>query len=300
MSRVHVQRPDSSAVRPRGDQAFRHGAALTRSAPWRPGGRLAAEGHRFTTRSSPTVDRVSEHSLVDTDFDLRTDAGFTSAGRPRDPDQFSRTLRRYHRLLWSKPLPNGVGFELTDTRPGVYLYHHSALGEFFLASDSIIHTLTGLRGMSAIIDRLPHDGQEEFHRLGYTIGGMILFPGNRIDGKPTLNGARGMHPGIRDRFDHTLECIRRHFEGETSNPLGEAISRYSDFFALFETFRGYVDFFLLQDLVTTDYAAVRTFTEFDGFPTSPLPRTVECYLGYRDRCIAFVQARNRRIATFAS
>jgi hypothetical protein len=32
--------------------------------------------------------------------------------------------------------------------------------------------------------------------------------------------------------------------------------RYRDFFALFESFRGYVDFFLLQDLVTDDYSGV--------------------------------------------
>jgi hypothetical protein len=37
--------------------------------------------------------------LIDTSFDFRID----SAGR--DPDKYSPTLRRYHRLLWSKPLP---------------------------------------------------------------------------------------------------------------------------------------------------------------------------------------------------
>ena len=40
--------------------------------------------------------------LIDTTFDVRTDAG------GRDPDRYSATLRRYHRLLWSKPLPGGA------------------------------------------------------------------------------------------------------------------------------------------------------------------------------------------------
>lgn len=36
---------------------------------------------------------------IDTAFDFRTD---TPPGR--DPDSHSPTLRRYHQLLWSKPL----------------------------------------------------------------------------------------------------------------------------------------------------------------------------------------------------
>src|SRR5438093_10148293 len=38
-----------------------------------------------------------------------------------------------------------------------------------------------------------------------------------------------------------------------------SVHRGNDFFALFERFSGYVNFFLLQDLVTDDYAAVRFF-----------------------------------------
>lgn len=75
-------------------------------------------------------------SPIDTTFDVRTDAG------GRDPDQHSPTLRRYHRLLWSKQLPCGVRFTLDDTRPRTYLHHRSELGGFFLASDSVIATFT--------------------------------------------------------------------------------------------------------------------------------------------------------------
>jgi integrase len=41
--------------------------------------------------------------MIDTTFDFRSD---TPPGL--DPDTYSPTLRRYHRLLWSKPLPSGV------------------------------------------------------------------------------------------------------------------------------------------------------------------------------------------------
>ena len=44
--------------------------------------------------------------LIDTSFDFRTDAG------GKDPDTHSATLRRYHKLLCSKPLPNGAMFDL--------------------------------------------------------------------------------------------------------------------------------------------------------------------------------------------
>ncbi len=71
--------------------------------------------------------------------------------------------------------------------------------------------------------------------LGYTIGSSIIFPGNRIDVASTINGARGFHPRIADRFDLTLECIRRHYRGESS-PLPPTLLKCGDFFGLFESF----------------------------------------------------------------
>ncbi len=68
---------------------------------------------------------------------------------------------------------------------------------------------------------------------------------------PIVNKACGMHPRIQDRFDPTLECIRRHDAGESS-PLGETLGRYSGFFGLFGSFTDYVDSSHLQDLVRED------------------------------------------------
>jgi hypothetical protein len=83
---------------------------------------------------------------------------------------------------------------------------------------------------------------QDFVRLTYTIGGMMMFPGNRIEGKSTINGVRGLNRRIRDRFDLTVECIRRHYHRESS-PLSDALARYSSFFGLFGDFSGYVNFF---------------------------------------------------------
>ena len=133
-----------------------------------------------------------------------------------------------------------------------------------------------------------------FRRVGYTIGTYIIFPGYKIGGRQTINGARGFNRRIADRFDLTLECIRRHYAGGAS-PLGETLARYGDFFALFENFRGYIDFFLLQDLVTPDASAIRFFMPFDDFSTPGVPRNAEQYIEYRRLCIEFADARNRRI-----
>jgi hypothetical protein len=226
--------------------------------------------------------------MIDTSFDFRTDAF------GKDPDSHSPTLRRYHRQLWSRTLQSGARFDLVDTTPGAYLHHRSELGEFFLASDSVIPTFTRWQSMQGVISQLPEVENEEFRTIGYTIGGMMIFPGNKIDGKQTLNGARGFTRKIADRFDLTLECIRRHYRSEKS-PLGDVLKRYGEFFSLFNDFRGYVEYFLLQDLVADGSEQVKFFMHFDNFTTPPVPKDVNTYLEYRQRSIAFVRARNRRI-----
>jgi len=53
--------------------------------------------------------------------------------------------------------------------------------------------------------------------------------------------------------------------------------------------------FLLQDLVTEDGSAVRFFTPFEEFKTSPLPGDMDAYIAYRQLAVTFIEARNRRI-----
>ena len=169
----------------------------------------------------------------------------------------SPTLRRYHQILWSKPLPSGAIFGLSISAPRVYLHHRSELGEFFLSSDTVIPTFTLWPAMKPITEQLPEWKNAEFRTMQYTIGGMMVWPGNRIDGKQTINQDRGFQHRIKDRMDLTLECIRRHYLGQPS-PLGDTLARYRDFFAFFDDFGGYVDFFLLQDMVTADRSAVNS------------------------------------------
>jgi hypothetical protein len=231
---------------------------------------------------------------IDVTLNVERDAG------GRDPDRFSPTLRRYHQLLWSKPLPDGPEFSLDTTTPQAYLHHASAVGEFFMASDSIVHSYRGayMNRIGGVMDQVPPGHVAELHDEGSTIGGYLLFPGDRRDRKPTINGARGMNAKICDRIDLTLECIRRHYAREDS-PLAGALNRYQDFFVLFGDFHHYVEFFLLDDLLDADSGEVRWYLPFDDFNSPPLPRTPDDYETYRQASLRFVRARNQRILKWA-
>ena len=147
---------------------------------------------------------MSEQTLsIDTTFNFYSDSG------GKDPDSHSPTLKNYHKLLWSKALPNGEIFTLTDTDSNSYLTYISAQEKISLSSDSISNSYRDKKALSSIVQDLSKE-VEEFRNLGSTIGGYILFPSKKIDGKMTINGARGFNQKIADRFDLTLECIRLH------------------------------------------------------------------------------------------
>ena len=67
-----------------------------------------------------------------------------------------------------------------------------------------------------------------------------------------------------------------------------------DFFALFKDFRGYVEFFLLQDSRRTAERPV-FLHPFGSFSTPVVPKTPDEYLEYLRRSREFIRARNERI-----
>jgi hypothetical protein len=185
-------------------------------------------------RSAPYVRRLV---MIDTTFNMYSDAN------DGDPDATSPTLRRYHKLLWRKLLPSGELFDLRDDRRGYYLFYSSPSGDFSLGSDAITHSYKNQIKKKWLTTQIPEVVQDLFDR-GSTIGAYLIFPNNQIDRKHTINQARGMLRLIDDRFDLTLECIRRHYISEPS-PLTETLRRYASFFELFESFECYTEFFLL-------------------------------------------------------
>ena len=140
-----------------------------------------------------------------------------------------------------------------------------------------------------------HSFMEDFIRRTYTVGGAMIFPRHRN----SINQIRGTNKRISDRWDLTLECIRRFYEGEES-PIFWCLAQDKVFFDLFVDFRGYVDFFFLQDCVSPDYSEVRLWLGNEPFEDDPLPENVEDYLSWIRSNLDFVEKRNRRIGRFLS
>jgi len=227
---------------------------------------------------------------IDTSFDFRSDSN------GKDPDSHSRTLRKYHRSLWSKLLPIGEYLEIEEIDSSlVYRFNMQTLK---FSSDSISNSYIGTKRISHLTGEILQSEFEEFRDKGSTIGGYIIFPSNRLDGKMTINGARGFNCKIADRFDLTLECIRLHYlklENPLENTLSSPINNF--FFSLFKNFRGYVEFFLLQELVDSSFEKINFFTELKTpFQKSPIPETPAEYRAYKAATLRFVELRNSRIS----
>lgn len=224
--------------------------------------------------------------LIDTNFNFYSDA---NGG---DPDSTSPTLRKYHRILWSKPLSNGIKLELKKNQTGAYLYHNSELGEFYFGSDAITHSYRNHKRKKWFTEQIQDEVNELFD-TGSTIGAYTIFPNNRIDGNHTINQARGVNSLIDDRFDLTLECIRRFYLRQTS-PLYETLLRYKSFFDLFNEFTDFVHFFLLDDLLN-EKQEIKFYLPFDNFNSPPEFSGINDYLIYKKGVMNFIKQRNERI-----
>ena len=229
--------------------------------------------------------------MIDINFKMYSDAN------GKDPDFASPTLRDYHRILWSKKLPNGSQFELKTNKSGFYLWHHSELGEYSLGSDAITHSYRKHKSKKWLTEQLTNQVNSVFE-IGSTIGGYIVFPNKQVNRKYTINQERGVNKLIDDRFDLTLECIKRFYKGEDS-PLYAVLNRYKDYFNLFGDFKGYIDFFLLQDLVDDNYN-IKFYLPFNDFQTPPNFEKIEDYLTYKNGVEIFVSFRNKRILEHTS
>jgi len=219
---------------------------------------------------------------IDIDFDFNTEA------QERDIDRFSPTLKKYHQTLWSKELPSGEKMELHKNREKYLEWK-----DFTFGSDAITHSYRDHKRKQSIIAQAQEHADEIFN-AGCTIGAYTIFPNNRVNRFQTINQSRGTLRKIDDRFDLTLECVRR-FYIEEKSPLYDTLSRYRNFFDLFVDFSGYVEFFSLQDLVLDDFSQIKFYLPFDDFSSNPDFHSKSDYLKYKNRVIEFIKKRNSRI-----
>lgn len=243
--------------------------------------------------------------MIDVNFDFTSDTpgywdgywdrvgGMGGCGK-YDPDSYSPALLEYSRILWSRPLPNGEKMELyMPPRHGYYSWK-----DMYFSCDSITVSFRywNYKWMiDQVYQKLPDYKKqvEEFTRRTYTMPGEIIFPMH----SNSINQRRGMHGKIRDRWDLTMECIRRFYNGEDS-PLGKVLESDREFFELFVDFKGYVDYFLLNDCVSEDYSRVQIWLGDASFSKNALPQSVEEYFSFMEKQDRFLEKRRARMQAF--
>ncbi len=106
----------------------------------------------------------------------------------------------------------------------------------------------------------------EYLRKTRIIGGHVLWPvqgrtGNRnnilFTGRGgTINTCRGGTKGFCDRIDCTLQDLMNYYDclnGENSIYKLSVFEKYKSWLLLFKNFRGFVDFFFLNDFCDSEY-----------------------------------------------
>lgn len=224
------------------------------------------------------------------DIDIWFDARIDSNGK--DPDSASKTLKAYHQLLWSKTLPNGQMMQL-EIDKGYLRWNDIWFGCDSITASFLHYRFPMKKYVEENISNFAQFKEDYWHKT-YTIGGSIIFPMH----KWSMNQARGCSVKVCDRWDLTLECIRRFYAGD-STPLDTALNKDRNFFDLFIDFKGYVDFFLLQDCVDKDYN-VKFNLDTPCFINMPMPKNIDEYFKWIDSQVDFVEKRNNRIKDYCN
>ena len=245
-------------------------------------------------------------------IDIRTSEKiYNNAGLP-DPDAFSEILYDYFAEIWNLNYPNskvkkiwnGNAWELigikdnflrlgTDSIMSIY-WHRFNMREF------IIKLIEGKKYDFQIFIR-------EYLKKANTIGGFVLFP-RHIQ---SINQRRGTNSQIDDRFDLTLECIKRYYtnreKSETEsnyNPLSSVLKNDATFFDMFGKgeagFKNYAEFFCLNESWVENGQVLNLMNNepLDNwdFKKEPLPQNLEeWWWKFYENIMSRLDARNEQI-----
>jgi len=253
--------------------------------------------------------------MIDVTFKFKTECQ-----KGQDPDRWSTTLAKYHQFLWSKRLDSGEELKLELQKDNSFHVRHGRY-LFVLTSDCMNNSYTHTKLWEKLSRLLQQDGenptdmQASFDTYGESIGNYIVFPkkiyengiwlNRRPEGKKrgqTINQYRGVNCHIGDRFDITLECIRRFYEDRSQeainqNPLGWVLKNFEEYFDLFGSFDGFVRFFLLEDFL--EAGSVKQFIAFDeNFKRAGKPQKAKEYKQYANACQEVNRLRAERIQRY--
>ena len=254
-----------------------------------------------------------------------------------DPDAYSEKLYKFHKFLWNKREQRSVEVKWKNYIPAYELNDET----FRLGSDSIINIYwhrtsvdmpdkniknnrSALEGKIGELENSKDDRENKrfysehyslykefiWHYLQYanTIGGFVVFPRHE---NPTINTKRGFGK-IGDRFDLTLECIKRYYKDKERsktnyNPVfstlnNEHIEEDKYFFGMFKTFENYAKFFCLsgeRNWVNENGQVLNLFdnTSLDNYDFSqePLPTKADQWWTFYDNIMKRLDARNKQI-----
>ena len=239
-------------------------------------------------------------------------------GRDGDPDGFSDKLQEAQLKIYNRDKLKQYNLEKGKLEDD-YLYIHLNGKKLRFGSDTIpqlydtwswIYFIKDVVQKSKkYIEEKEHKNYEEciryFKHKTQRIGGHIIFPK-----EISINTKRNSLTEIRDRFDLTLECIRRYYllineNKRLTNPLEEktgCLSGNEEFFKLFGDFKGYVDFFYLKSLVHDDYSGIKCFIQRNtkeladgGFPQEGFPLDQKEWYELYEEQIRFVENRTKDI-----
>ena len=250
------------------------------------------------------VIRGAAMNIKDIDVKKLHNVGFVGK---QDPDKLSKSLKEYHLCLFSNRKMNSGSFTFEPGKLNEMIFNNGKVKITF-TPDSITHAFqysnrkwNGTTEKETVADYCERDAGikklvEEYNAIDYTIGSSIVFPTkiNDVSIGWTLNRARGVLYAVHDRIDHTLECIRMYYDNETeNNPLADCLIKNKPFLDLYDGFKEFVDFFMLNDLVDENYK-VKGYCGRINF-NSPFPKTPEEYKEYMKSTNDFIKARNKRI-----
>ncbi len=255
---------------------------------------------------------------IDEDIDRFVEQYLNNRDDVPDIDTYSETLRKCQQCVYRRTLPNGELFDLQiGNNPEYdYLYWFSPnyygndLEKSRFASDSIVNMQERYAPQEKefIPDKnIKHykNKLKKYVRAASTIGGEIIFPKHKYP--ISVNMARGRNHKIKDRFDLTLECIRRFYEKSESkrqSPLYDVLKADEKFFNLFKDFDNYVKFFYLDGSYVQG-GKIKFFIGGDMFEDgkdgfehpefSPFPKnTTEWNRLYRKQ-LKYLKKRNKQI-----
>lgn len=83
------------------------------------------------------------------------------------------------------------------------------------------------------------------------------------------------------------------------NPLSKGLEVDRSFFDLYVDFKGYVDFFFLNDCVSADYSKVNCWCGDLTFTRNAFPQNMDEYWKFLQHQWDFLEKRNQRIKEYA-